>query len=446
MPTHTARAVPVTSLFTPLERQRKHFDDAALLELAVSIRTHGLLHALVVRPDGRTLVAGERRLRAIETHLIPLGVPVVYAGEALAVGEVPVVPVATDDPLALEEIELDENLKRQDLTWQEHTAAVARLAALRKAQAAAAGAPEPTVAAIAQEVRGSSAGEAHEATRRELILAQNLDRPEVAKAKTAKEAFKILKALDDRDRNVALARAVGQTYGAGVHKLFREDCIEWMGGAEWHEVFDVICTDPPYGMGADEFGDAAGKLTAVEHLYKDDQKHFETLMTKWCVLSYRVAKPQAHAYVCCDIDRFPWLREQMRAAGWYVFRTPLINYKINSGRIPLPDRGPKRQWEAILYAIKGDRPVLKMRGDVISTEGDEQLGHGAQKPVSLYVDLLERSCRPGDRVLDTFAGTGTIFAAAHQLRLYAVGVELAESSYGICARRLEGLEPPEALL
>jgi DNA modification methylase len=67
------------------------------------------------------------------------------------------------------------------------------------------------------------------------------------------------------------------------------------------------------------------------------------------------------------------------------------------------------------------------------------LGHGAQKPVSLYSDLLKRSTRPGDRVLDPFCGTGTIFPAAHPLKVAATGIELEPAYYGIGVKRIEGL-------
>jgi ParB family chromosome partitioning protein len=45
---------------------RKHFDDAALSELAQSLRTHGVLQPIVVRdsPPGFELISGERRWRA----------------------------------------------------------------------------------------------------------------------------------------------------------------------------------------------------------------------------------------------------------------------------------------------------------------------------------------------------------------------------------------------
>jgi site-specific DNA-methyltransferase (adenine-specific) len=448
-------SIPIASLLesTDRPRQRQEFDSAALLELADSIKKHGLFHAIVVRPDGKTLVAGERRLRAIEEHLVPLGVAVRYGGETLPLGHIPVVPVATEDPLALEEIELDENFRRVNLSWQEHTAAVARLHQLRGAQAnalmsaaiASGRVPEEeglkphTVAATAVEVRGSSEGDAQNTTRQEIILAQHLHRPEIAAAKSVKEAFKTLKRLEEGERNRVLAAAVGATYTADVHQAFHASCLEWMTGPEWQGKFDVILTDPPYGMGAHEFGDSAGRLAGIDHQYDDSYESWVPLMQRWTELSYAVTKPQAHAYVFCDIDRFHELRGLMQKAGWYVFRTPLINVK-GSGRVPLPDKGPRRQYEICLYAIKGDKTVTAIYPDVITSSADEQMQHGAQKPVELYVNLLRRSCRPGDWVLDCFAGTGTILPAAHEMKLVGVAVEQSASSYGLCVKRLEALK------
>lgn len=68
------RELPLTALygveeggFTP---PRKDFDDGSLLALADSIRLHGLLQPLVVRPCDKgsdyTVVCGQRRLRAME--------------------------------------------------------------------------------------------------------------------------------------------------------------------------------------------------------------------------------------------------------------------------------------------------------------------------------------------------------------------------------------------
>lgn len=84
------------------EQPRKDFDEEALMELADSIRIHGVIQPLLVRPldNGRyQLVAGERRWRA---------------SRMAGLLEVPVVIRDLSDHEAME-IALIENLQRQDL-------------------------------------------------------------------------------------------------------------------------------------------------------------------------------------------------------------------------------------------------------------------------------------------------------------------------------------------
>ena len=204
------------------------------------------------------------------------------------------------------------------------------------------------------------------------------------------------------------------------------------------ERFDVILTDPPYGMGADEFGDSGG-LAVDAHGYSDSEDYWKQLMEVFVPESYRLAKANAHAYIFCDVDKFAELRAMMGKAGWKVFRTPLIWFKPSASRAPWPDKGPQRKYELILFAVKGERNVTKMLGDVLQYNPDDNLGHAAQKPVELYKDLLGRSARAGDTVLDCFAGTGPILPAAHQLKVAATALEQLPANYGIMAKRLEGL-------
>jgi DNA modification methylase len=205
--------------------------------------------------------------------------------------------------------------------------------------------------------------------------------------------------------------------------------------------YDVILTDPPYGMDADGFGDGAGRLAGTTHQYSDGKDETMLLLERCIPEFFRLAKPEAHLYLWCDIDLFHWLRTQCQAAGWWTHRTPLVNVKPEGGRVPWPEHGPRRAYELCLYAVKGKRPVNSIRPDVFEsrlTEGN--LGHGAQKPVAAYVELLQRSVRPGDRVLDAFAGTGTIFPAAAAVQCYADGVEMNQGAYGICVNRIKGLK------
>ena len=420
-------------------RQRQMFDPQAMSELCETITARGLMHPIVLRetPEGYVLVAGERRLRAIRDMRM-LGGQLKFNGNIVPDGEIPYVTLGQLTPLQAEEAELEENLHRKDLTWQENSAAMAKLHSLRSRQAQAEGRVH-TVADTALETKGRSDGGYQAAVRKDLVVARYLHNPEVAKAKTADEAFKIIKRQEETQRNLALAAEVGKTFNQSVHELHNTNCLSWMRAAEANQ-FDAILTDPPYGMGADEFGNAAGKLQGIEHHYKDDLESWRELMGEWCALAYRVAKPQAHAYVFCDLDNFHELKRMMTQAGWWVTRTPFICTKPNSGRVPHPEHGPRRQWEMILYAIKGKKNTTGIYPDVITTMADPNMSHGAQKPVALYIDLLKRSVRAGDTVLDSFAGSGTIFPAAHQLKVKAVGIEMNPEYAGLCLNRIKSLD------
>ena len=437
--------IKISDIIIKPNRQRKEFDSQALAELAQSISSKQLFHAPVLRNENgaMVLVAGETRIKAVE-ELQLLGGTLRYNNEEVPDGFIPYVTMGDLSELEAEEAELEENIKRKDLTWQENAAAMSRLHSLRSKQAQAAGRVH-TVADTAMEVKGRSDGSYQEAIRKDIIVAKHLNNPLVAKAKDSNEAYKILKRQETTQKNIQLAQTVGKTFNHTIHELHNVDCLTWMAACP-EGTFDAICTDPPYGMGADSFGDGGGgRLANNEHHYRDDYDSWLRLMSQWAPLSYRVTKPEAHAYVFCDLDNFHKLKDLMRGAGWYVFRTPFICTKPGSGRVPLTDEGPRRQWEMLLYAIKGHKWTTAIYPDVITTAADPGLGHGAQKPVALFSDLLRRSVRPGDVVLDSFAGSGTIFPAAHLLKAKAVGLEMNPEYFTVCMQRIEALATPEQI-
>ncbi len=94
-------ALPVELIDPNPHQPRRGFDAEELGRLADSIRQHGVLQPLVVRPHGERyqVVAGERRLRA---------------AQAAGLAEVPVVVRDVRDQEMLE-IALIENLQREDL-------------------------------------------------------------------------------------------------------------------------------------------------------------------------------------------------------------------------------------------------------------------------------------------------------------------------------------------
>lgn len=107
--------LPVAAIEPHPEQPRRHFDEAALDELAASIAARGVIQPIIVRPLGQgryQLVAGERRWRATQRaqrHEIPALVRDLTEREVMALA-------------------LIENLQREDLNPIEEARAYHRLA------------------------------------------------------------------------------------------------------------------------------------------------------------------------------------------------------------------------------------------------------------------------------------------------------------------------------
>ena len=441
--------IPIESISVPENRQRREFDAAALEELRTSIQEtpYGLQHPLVVRqgPDGRVLlVAGERRLRALR-DVYALGGTFRHAGKVVPAGQVPVVDLGELDPIDAFAAELEENVRRTDLTVIELAKATAALYSLRAQQAERDGRPAPSASDLAKEVfdipDSKPKGEYGQATntiREQVMVARHAEDADVAKATSLREAVKIIKKKQEAKQNAALAAAVGETYTTDKLFLWNKDAKDWLAGCP-SAAFQIILTDPPYGMGANEFGDSGQGVAADAHFYDDSYESWQAMLEWFAPESYRVAAADAHLYAFCHVENFVEFREKMRAAGWNVFRTPLTWVNPDGFRAPWPEHGPQRKTEWILYARKGDKKCATLRGDALEYRKDTALGHPAQKPVNLLVDLLKRSAAPGDAVLDPFAGSGATLEAAHTLKLTATAIERDTAAYGIALKRLKSL-------
>jgi ParB family chromosome partitioning protein len=95
------RVVPLEAISANPFQPRREFEPGALADLEASIREHGVLQPIVLRPAGATfqLVAGERRFRAAKNVGLP-GIPAVIRA------------VSDDQMLALA---LVENIQRENL-------------------------------------------------------------------------------------------------------------------------------------------------------------------------------------------------------------------------------------------------------------------------------------------------------------------------------------------
>lgn len=93
--------IPINQIKNNNEQPRKTFDNDSLVELAESIRNHGIVQPLILKKDdtGYIIVAGERRWRA---------------AKLIGLNEVPAIIMDLTDKEVLE-ISIIENIQRQDL-------------------------------------------------------------------------------------------------------------------------------------------------------------------------------------------------------------------------------------------------------------------------------------------------------------------------------------------
>lgn len=108
----TVKLIP-TELVRALPQVRTTFKESSIAELAADIEAHGILQPLVVRPDGKgyTIIIGERRFRAIQKLNAPF-VPAI---------------VAEIKETEREEIQLIENIQREDLSAKDLTGSIHKL-------------------------------------------------------------------------------------------------------------------------------------------------------------------------------------------------------------------------------------------------------------------------------------------------------------------------------
>lgn len=108
------KTMAIDVLILPEYQPRQYFDSESISQLAESIKVHGILEPLLVRPAGEgkyEVVAGGRRYRAVQL---------------LSLTEVPVIILNLTDDEALE-IAILENLQRENLNPIEETEAILKL-------------------------------------------------------------------------------------------------------------------------------------------------------------------------------------------------------------------------------------------------------------------------------------------------------------------------------
>jgi DNA modification methylase len=214
--------------------------------------------------------------------------------------------------------------------------------------------------------------------------------------------------------------------------LYRGDSRELLAGAR-RESVDLFLSDPPYGI--------SYRSRRVDHttlpIAGDENLN---VLRDVLPLSDAMLRPDRHAYVFASPLR---LGEAAVAVDdvWRV-KNLLVWDKGDMGTRGDLDADYARNWEAIIYATKGRRPLTRPRPRTTfryDWSAKRNPVHPTVKPVPLLAWLITKSTQPGEIILDPFAGSGTTLLAARELGRRAIGIEL-EASY--CDAAVRALEAP----
>lgn len=381
------------ALITVLRDDRQRRDISDVSDLLESIPRIGLIHPPVIDRD-YVLISGERRLTALR-QLGWTSIPVQWA-----------------DELTAEErqiIELDENVRRKNLSWTEECAAIAKYHSLRVTQE-----PKHTIDSTSKEL-GLSPAEAREkiAVARE-IKTNTL----VAAAPKYSTARNIVQR--EQSRRVASLRetaSIADDVIAPPSKtppLLNTTFEEW-SAAYTGPRFNLIHCDFPYGVGLDKSGQAAN---AEFGSYEDSRDVYFSLLRTLAEAMSNVVADSAHLVFWFSMDYYEYTRNILGEMGWRVNPFPLIWFKSdNTGVLPDAQRGPRRVYETAFLASRGDRLLCGAgaKANAIAWAGKDKSIHMNEKPIGMFKHFLSMLVDEYSFVLDPTCGSANALRAAQEL-------------------------------
>ncbi len=417
-------------------RARKQFSPVAMNELRESIERGGLLHPLVVKQlsDGRyRLVAGERRFRACCM---------------LGWREIPCTVRSSMSDIEAKAAELEENLQREDLEWQEQIELMAQIDEVKRAQHGSSSQGKATsgwsVAKTAQ-LLGVSVGPVSEKIALAKKLRASPELKEKIKNLPLTAAVKEVKRIEERQRverlqaSGALEVDESLLFGSAPEKLRELD----------EGSVDLVVTDPPFGIGEleDQRGQKRDGVVSYTAKLKDEDNLTLEAATKLFEETagelVRVLRPGGMFYVFFAWDAHQAFRDSLTSVGLVVAPVPLI---WDKGRTTSAFRGYDYSpcYEPILFGYKPPRTrrLAKAAASILrfSPLHANHKVHPFEKPLSLLKFFIEQSTVAGETVLDPFAGSGSTLVAAKELGRRAIGIEVDREHFGMAQSRLVGGE------
>lgn len=192
--------------------------------------------------------------------------------------------------------------------------------------------------------------------------------------------------------------------------------------------FNLIHCDFPYGINFDKSDQ--GGAAENDAQYKDTPELFWSLVNGLLESQEDLIADSAHMIFWYSMNYHCELIERLEKHGWFVVRTPLIWHKTDGAGIASDyRRRPKHIYETALFCSRGDRPILQLRNDCYGTGlARHTEGHLSAKPQEMLEYFLSMVVTEYSNFLDPTCGSGTSVRAAAALGAKsALGIEINPS-------------------
>ena len=212
--------------------------------------------------------------------------------------------------------------------------------------------------------------------------------------------------------------------------VYNADCRDALPGIDPANV-GLVLTDPPYGVNERTDRKSKGRGNATEAndfapVYGDDAPFDPAHL----LVFPRAVLFGANYYA----DKLP------TSAAWLIWdkRDGLTTSKRVIGFDDNADA------ELAWTNLRGPARIISHRwkGMLKASEQDEKRLHPTQKPIVLMAQIIEAFSKPGDLILDPYAGSGPTLIAAWLLGRRAIGIEIEEVYCEVIAKRLNKLPLP----
>lgn len=398
------KQVPCESIIVDRsERQRSTIEVSDLLS---SIKARGVYNPIIVSDDLR-LIAGERRLAASIKLNLPT-IPVRFSSDL--------------SPIDWQIIELEENLKRKDLPWDDQCKAVIRIHELYSVQSPS-WTQKNTADAIglAPSTISMMIGVGH------AVIAGN---ERIAKAANYRQAHNTLAREQQRkhdtllaDLTEGIARPGDAPQKISDESIICDDFLSWAPSYDG-EKFNFLHCDFPYGVNMQSSDQGNSDLYGA---YEDTPEIYWALLSSLAQNQDRLLSSSAHLMFWFSMKFYSQTMEffRQKMPEWEFDDFPLIWHKTdNKGILPDPKRGPRRVYETCLFASRGDRLVVRSVSNAYGAPTGTK-AHQSEKPEPVLRHFMQMFVDEHTRLLDPTCGSGSSLRAAESLKASAVfGLEL----------------------